>query len=71
MSLDLESGLPSTRLLQTYLQDKRTVEAKLVTGDVVTGTIAWQDPFCVCLNCDGESVLLWRTAIAFVKAAPA
>lgn len=68
MSIELETGLPSIRLLQTYLRDKRTLEVKLVTGDVLRGTIAWQDSFCLCLEVDGESTLVWRSALAFVKA---
>jgi host factor-I protein len=67
MSLELETGLPSTRLLQQYLRDKRRVEARLVTGDTVTGAISWQDPYCICIDADGEPVLIWRSAIAFLK----
>ncbi|MEM9004604.1 MAG: RNA-binding protein hfq [Cyanobacteria bacterium P01_F01_bin.86] len=67
MSIELEAGLPSVRLLQTYLRDKSTVEVKLVTGDTITGNIAWQDPLCLCINADGNSVLIWRSALAFVK----
>lgn len=67
MSLELETGLPSTRLLQNYLRDKRTIEAKLVTGDTITGPLAWQDPQCICIDVNGEPTLIWRSAIAFVK----
>ncbi|MGD1940425.1 MAG: RNA-binding protein hfq [Leptolyngbyaceae cyanobacterium] len=67
MSLELETGLPSTRLLQTYLRDKRTVEVKLVTGDTVTGSLSWQDPQCVCLDVEGDSVVVWRSALVYIK----
>lgn len=67
MSLALETGLPSTRLLQTYLRDKRIVEAKLVTGDTVVGSLAWQDPHCICIEADGEPVVIWRSALAYIK----
>jgi len=67
MALELETGLPSTRLLQTYLRDKRQVEVKLVTGDTVTGALAWQDPNCICLTVDGEATLIWRSALASLK----
>lgn len=67
MSIELESGLPSIKMLQTYLRNQNTVEVKLVTGDTVTGTIAWQDPHCLCMNTDGTSVLIWQSALAFVK----
>lgn len=68
MSLELEAGLPSVRLLQGYLRDQTTVEVKLVTGDTITGQIAWQDPLCLCLKTDGNSFLIWRAALAFIKA---
>lgn len=67
MSLELETGLPSTRLLQSYLRDKRTVEAKLVTGDTVMGSITWQDPHCICIHTEGGAVVIWRSALVFLK----
>lgn len=67
MALELETGLPSTRLLQTYLRDKRTVEVKLVTGDTVSGTVSWQDPHCLCIDVDGEPVIVWRSALVSLK----
>jgi host factor-I protein len=69
MSIELDTGLPSTRLLQTYLRDKRAVEIKLVTGDTMTGTLSWQDPVCICLAMNDEPTLIWRSAIAYVKSA--
>ncbi|MEM1309454.1 MAG: RNA-binding protein hfq [Cyanobacteria bacterium P01_C01_bin.70] len=67
MSVKLETGLPSTRLLQTYLRDKRMIEVKLVTGDTIAGAISWQDPHCLCLDVEGEPVLVWRSALASLK----
>ncbi|NER82429.1 MAG: RNA-binding protein hfq [Leptolyngbya sp. SIO1D8] len=68
MSLEFETGLPSIKLLQTYQRDKRKVEVKLVTGDAVVGTISWQDPLCLCIDAEGEPVLIWRSALTFIKA---
>lgn len=67
MTLDLETGLPSTRLLQTYMREKQTIAVKLVTGDTVTGTLAWQDPQCICLNVDDEPTVIWRSALVSLK----
>lgn len=67
MSVELETGLPSTRLLQNYLRDKRTIEVKLVTGDTMAGTISWQDPHCLCLDVEGTPTLIWRSALASLK----
>lgn len=69
MSLELETGLPSTRLLQTYLRDKRPVELKLITGDTITGKIVWQDSVCICVSENDEQVLVWRSAVAYIKGA--
>ena len=71
MTLELETGLPSTRLLQTYMREKQTIEVKLVTGDTVTGTISWQDPYCVCLDVDGKPTVIWRSALVFLRGASA
>ena len=68
MSLELEAGLPSVRLLQGFLRDQTTVEVKLVTGDTLTGQIAWQDPLCLCLKVDENPILVWRSALAVIKA---
>ncbi|WP_008312504.1 Hfq-related RNA-binding protein [Leptolyngbya sp. PCC 6406] len=68
MSLELDTGLPSTKLMQGFLRDKQTLEIKLTTGDTFNGTLRWQDPDCVCIEAEGQSVVLWRTAIAYVKA---
>lgn len=68
MSLELQTGLPSTRLLHNLLKDNATVEAKLVTGDTVVGTLIWQDPDCICINSNDQTVLIWRTAMVFMKA---
>ncbi|MBE7381127.1 MAG: RNA chaperone Hfq [Leptolyngbya sp. SIO1E4] len=68
MSLEIETGLPSIRLLQTYLRDKRAIEVTLVTGDKIQGTLSWQDPLCLCLDADSQPILIWRSALAVVKA---
>ena len=68
MSSEIEAGLPSTKLLQTYLRDQSLVEVKLITGDTVTGMIAWQDPLCLCIKADENPVLVWRSALVSIKA---
>ncbi len=67
MALELETGLPSTRQIQTLIRDEQMVELKLLTGDSVTGKVRWQDPNCICLMDQDQPVLIWRQAIAFVK----
>ncbi len=49
MTIDLETGLPSTRQIQTLIREDREVELKLITNDLLTGKLRWQDPHCICL----------------------
>jgi host factor-I protein len=67
MTLELDTGLPSTKLLQGALRDKQTVELKLVTGDTFNGTLRWQDPYCICVDEGGQATMVWRSAIAYLK----
>jgi len=61
-------GYPSIRQLQTFIKEKHELEVKLITGDVFTGKILWQDENCVCfiLN-DNQKIFLWYQAIAYFK----
>lgn len=68
MSEPLNTGLPSTRWLQSPIKDKVTVELKLVTGESLTGTLLWQDPAYLCLQePSGTSTLLLRQAVAYIR----
>jgi host factor-I protein len=65
---EFETGLPSVRLIQSYIKDKEQVEIKLLTGDLLAGRIFWQDHSCICLLDPSETqILIWRPAIAYVK----
>jgi host factor-I protein len=66
---EFDTTLPSIRLLQNWIKQKAAVEFKLLTGDVITGTVFWQDINCVCvLNPNNEQITVYRTAIAYMKA---
>ncbi len=67
MTLELDTGLPSTKLLQGALREKQVIEVKLVTGDILAGTLRWQDPHCLCVDVEGQVTLVWRAAIAYLK----
>ncbi|MBW4420119.1 MAG: RNA chaperone Hfq [Myxacorys californica WJT36-NPBG1] len=68
MALDLDTGLPSTRQIQTIIREETEVEMKLTTGDVLTGKVRWQDTHCICLLDPHEQpTIIWRQAIAFIK----
>jgi host factor-I protein len=65
---NLETGLPSVRQVQNLIREGTEVELKLITNDLLTGKIRWQDPECVCLNDHyDQPTIIWRQAIVYVK----
>ncbi len=63
------TNLPSIRIVQNFIKDKKLVEIKLVTGDVITGEARWQDDDCIAVaDNNNEQTILWRNAIAYLKA---
>lgn len=71
MTTELETNLPSVRQIQSLIRDNKEVELKLMTNDLLTGKIRWQDPDCLCLvdHYDQQTVV-WRQAIVFMKPKP-
>jgi host factor-I protein len=68
MTTELETGLPSTRLVQTFVKEGQRVELKLLTNDVLVGKLRWQDQNCICVQDESnQQTLVWRHAIAYVK----
>ena len=68
MSESLDTGLPSTRWLQSPIKDKIAVELKLLAGESLSGQVLWQDPHYLCLQePNGISVLVLRQAIAYIR----
>jgi host factor-I protein len=63
-----DTSLPSTRQVQRCVKDKITVEFRLITGDLITGRIFWQDHNCISvLDGNNEQITVWRQAIAYMK----
>jgi host factor-I protein len=68
MTTELETGLPSTRLVQTFVKEGQRVELKLLTNDVLVGKLRWQDQNCICVQDESnQQTLVWRHAIAYVQ----
>lgn len=68
MSTELETSLPSVRQVQNLIKDGNEVELKLITGDLLTGKIRWQDPQCICiLDHYDQPTVVWRSALVFMK----
>lgn len=66
---EFDTTLPSIRQLQNWIKDKTPVEFKLMSGDVITGKVFWQDINCVCIvNANEERITVWKLAIAYMKA---
>lgn len=68
---ELETGLPSIRQIQTLIKDQTDVELKLITQELLTGKIRWQDTDCLCLtDREDQPMIVWRQAIAYLKPKP-
>ncbi|MBE9180748.1 RNA-binding protein hfq [Oculatella sp. LEGE 06141] len=70
-SSELETGLPSIRQIQTLIRDETEVELKLITNDLLTGKMRWQDQNCICLHDHyDQPTIVWRQAIVYLKPKP-
>ncbi len=68
MSQEFTTGFPSVRQVQTLIRDKKPVEVKLLTGDLISGRVIWQDPHCICLEVENQGKhQIWKQAIGFMK----
>ena len=68
MSTAFDTGLPSTRQVQSLIKDEKQVDVKLVTGEVLSGKIRWQDQHCIALiDENNQSIIMWRQALAYIK----
>ena len=68
MATEMEMGLPSVRQLQNLLREGKEVELKLVTGDLLSGKIRWQDIHCISLTDQyDQDTIVWRQAIVYLK----
>ncbi len=65
---EFDTSLPSIRQLQELIKQKTVIELKLVTGDLLTGKVCWQDQNCVCLVDDrNQQITIWKQAIAYYQ----
>lgn len=68
MNAELDTGLPSTRQIQTIIREEKEIEMKLSTGDLLAGKVRWQDPHCICImDHYDQATIVWRQSIVFVK----
>ncbi|MGB2925333.1 MAG: RNA-binding protein hfq [Limnothrix sp.] len=68
---EFNTAYPSIRKIQNHVKDNTAMEIKLLTNDVVTGKLLWQDPHAICLAlaADGgdKEMIVFRQAIAYIK----
>ena len=65
---EFDTGLPSIRLVQSYIKNQQTLEVKLSTNEVLVGKLRWQDPQCFCLvDTSEKAILIWRQAIVSLQ----
>jgi host factor-I protein len=65
---DFDTTLPSIRQIQNIIKDKKQVQVKLLTGELLAGQVLWQDKNCLCIvESSGQQTFVWRQAIAYVK----
>ena len=68
MKNEFDTALPSIRQIQTLIKEATTVELKLMSGELLTGKIGWQDQNCLCLLDENKQpVIVWRQAIAYLR----
>ena len=68
MKSDFDIASPSIKQVQTLIKDGKAVEVKLLSGDLLSGKLLWQDQTCMCLmDTSEQSITIWRQAIAFIK----
>lgn len=68
MPSEFDTALPSIHQMQTLIKEASLVQLKLVTGDLLTGKISWQDQNCLSLlDENNQRIMVWRQAIAYLK----
>ncbi len=69
MKSDFDVASPSIKQVQTLIKEAKPVEVKLLSGDLLSGKLLWQDQTCVCMvDTSEQNITIWRQAIAFIKA---
>jgi len=65
---EFDMSLPSIRQVQNLIKKSAPTEFKLLTGDVLTGRVIWQDQYCVCLVDEkSQQMTVWKQALAYIK----
>ncbi|MFB2875948.1 Hfq-related RNA-binding protein [Floridanema aerugineum] len=69
MTSAFDTNLPSVRQVQSIIKSQKRVELKLLSGEVLSGILRWQDQNCLAIIDDSnQQTLVWRQSIAYLKA---
>ncbi len=65
---ELERDLPSIRKIQSLIKEKKEVEVKIITNDVLNGKIFWQDTQFICiLDSQEHQIMIRLEALVYIK----
>ncbi len=65
---ELDINQPSTRQIQQLIKEKAKLELKLMTGDILSGELFWQDADYFCLNDQGKNkIIISKLAVAYLR----
>lgn len=65
---EFQTGLPSIRQIQRFIKEAALVQIRLVTNELLTGRVRWQDQHCICLLDETDNpIVISRHAIVYLK----
>jgi host factor-I protein len=68
MITEFDTSLPSVRQVQSLIKQGAPIEMKLLTGDILSGKVIWQDSQCICIvDESSQQITAWRQAVAYIK----
>ncbi len=67
-----DPSLPSIRLLQTWIRERKVLSLELTDGRRLIGVLIWQDQHCLALqpSDSDEPVLISRAGMLLVRSLP-
>ncbi len=67
-----DPSLPSIRLLQAWIRERKILSLELTSGCRLIGVLIWQDHQCLCLqpSDSDDPVLISRAAMLLVRPLP-
>lgn len=67
-TIQFDTSLPSVRQVQNLIKEATVLELKLLTGEMLSGKILWQDSDCVSVvDENNQQTIIWKQALAYLK----